>query len=71
MNGKCQIIFLSQEEFKAEFIELSLGESYEELSILIPLTVVYSLYFLVGLLGNLATCIVINNNEYMRYRTII
>ena len=51
---------------KAEFIELYLGESYEELSILIPLTVIYTIYFLVGVLGNLATCIVINNNEYMR-----
>ncbi len=33
---------------------------------LVPLTIIYSLFLVVGILGNLATCIVILNNEYLR-----
>ena len=37
---------------------------------LIPLTIIYSLFLVIGILGNLATCIVILSNEYLRYKSI-
>ena len=36
---------------------------------LFPLTVIYSVFLVVGLMGNMATCIVILNNEYMKTPT--
>ena len=60
--------FPFKEDQKAEFIRLSFGESQMDLQTLLPITVIYCLYFVLGLLGNIATCFVINNNEYMRYK---
>ena len=34
---------------------------------LIPLTLIYSVFLVVGVLGNLATCLVILFNVYMRW----
>ena len=58
--------FMNQDERKAEFIKINLGETYIALETLLPLTFIYSLFFVVGILGNLATCIVVISNEYMR-----
>ena len=51
------------------FIEATLGDSHINWSTLIPLTIIYSIFLIVGVCGNLATCIVIISNEYMRTPT--
>ena len=48
---------------------MNLGEATLAMEILIPLTVMYSIFFVMGLCGNLFTCIVIIKNEYMRWNT--
>ena len=45
---------------------MNLGEATLAMEILIPLTVMYSIFFVMGLGGNLFTCIVIIKNQYMR-----
>ena len=51
------------------FIEENLGDSHVNWATLIPLTIIYSIFLVVGISGNLATCIVIISNEYMRTAT--
>ena len=51
------------------YIEATLGDSHVNLSTLIPLTIIYSIFLIVGICGNLSTCIVIISNEYMRTPT--
>ena len=51
------------------FIEENLGDSHVNWATLIPLTITYSIFLVVGISGNLATCIVIISNEYMRTAT--
>ena len=42
------------------------GASHVNYETLIPLTIIYSAFLVIGILGNLATCVVILNNEYLR-----
>ena len=51
------------------FISKSLGEPHINWQTLIPLTIIYSLFLIIGVLGNLATCMVIISNQYMRTST--
>ena len=51
------------------FIEDMLGDSHINYESLFFLTIIYSIFLVVGVLGNLATCIVIMSNEYMRTAT--
>ena len=48
-----------------------LGKSYVNLSTLIPLTVIYTCFMILGILGNLATVVVILSNKYMKSPTNI
>lgn len=52
--------FLSEEE-----LEANLGPRRDALSIVIPMTLVYIVILITGLVGNLCTCIVIIRNKYM------
>jgi len=54
-----------------EYIRGTLGEQHLEYSTLLPLSIIYSLFLVLGVLGNLATCLVIIKNEYMRTTTNI
>ena len=51
------------------YIEATLGDSHVNMTTLIPLTIIYSIFLIVGICGNLSTCIVIISNEYMRTPT--
>ena len=57
------------EDNVTEFIIRYLGKPRINNETLYPLTFIYSSFLLLGLLGNLATCIVILNNEYMKSPT--
>ena len=51
------------------FIVNILGPSHINFATLIPLTCIYSILFIIGISGNLCTCLVILGNEYMRNAT--
>ena len=57
------------EDNVTEFIIRYLGKPRINNETLYPLTFIYTSFLLLGLLGNLATCIVILNNEYMKSPT--
>lgn len=61
---------VSEQELE-DYIRGTLGEQHLEYSTLLPLSIIYSLFFVLGVLGNLATCLVIIKNEYMRTTTNI
>ena len=66
------ISILAKENIKENitaYIEETLGDSHVNLSTLIPLTIIYTIFLVVGVCGNLSTCIVIISNEYMRTAT--
>ena len=48
---------------------MSLGSADINWGTLLPLTIIYTIFLVVGVCGNIATCIVIVNNEYMRTAT--
>lgn len=52
-----------------EFLLEYLGPKHLPLSSLVPITLVYSLIFVTGLIGNFSTCIVIAKAHYMRTST--
>lgn len=52
-----------------DFLLQSLGPKQLPLNWLIPLTVVYSIIFLTGIVGNICTCLVIARNQYMQTAT--
>ena len=56
---------LFQDENLTACIEATLGPSHINWSTLLPITIIYTIFLLVGVCGNLITCIVILNNEYM------
>ena len=60
---------LDEHENITAFIEENLGDSHVNWATLIPLTITYSVFLIVGISGNLSTCIVILSNEYMRTAT--
>jgi len=50
-------------------LELVLGPRRQDVSTAVPMTVVYALIFVTGLVGNVATCVVIARNHYMHTTT--
>ena len=67
-HGENASIKCSDENITA-FIEENLGDAHVNWATLIPLTITYSIFLIVGISGNLSTCIVIISNEYMRTAT--
>ena len=53
------------------FIEEMLGDSHVSFEYIFFLTIIYSIFLIVGVFGNLSTCMVIVSNEYMRTPTNI
>lgn len=52
-----------------QFIDESMTNHRDPLSILVPITVIYIVIFLTGLIGNIATCVVIARNKSMHTAT--
>lgn len=50
-------------------LELLLGPRRQDLVKVIPVTIIYALIFVTGLVGNVSTCIVIARNRYMHTAT--
>ena len=50
-------------------LELLLGPRRQDVTTAVPMTVVYALIFVTGLVGNAATCVVIARNRYMHTTT--
>ena len=53
------------------FIEEMLGESHVSFEYIFFMSIIYSIFLIVGVFGNLSTCIIIISNEYMRTPTNI
>jgi len=51
------------------YITTTLGDTHIDYHTLLPLTLIYSIFLVVGVCGNLATCVVIVSNEYLRTAT--
>ena len=54
---------------EAAYISKHLGDQHLPLTTIIPITVVYSIIFIVGVLGNVSTISVILKNKYMHTPT--
>ena len=52
-----------------EWLLSELGPRHLPYNSLIPMTVIYTLIFITGMVGNCATCIVIAKNQYMQSAT--
>lgn len=52
-----------------QYLEDKMFPSRDDLSIVIPITIIYTIIFLTGLLGNVFTCIVIARNKFMHTAT--
>ena len=52
-----------------ELLQSMLGPRRQSLYKVIPITIVYSLIFITGIIGNIATCVVIARNRYMQTAT--
>jgi len=50
-------------------LELLLGPRRQDVSTAVPVTVIYALIFVTGLIGNVTTCLVIARNHYMHTTT--
>ena len=53
------------------FIEEMLGDSHVSFEYIVLLSIIYSIFLIVGVFGNLSTCMVIISKEYMRTATNI
>lgn len=51
------------------YLELFMGERRKDLASVLSLTIVYSILFSTGIIGNISTCIVIGKNSYMHTAT--
>ena len=60
---------ISDAENISALIKEVLGDTQINQESLFTLTVIYTILFIVGVFGNLSTCIVILTNEYMRTPT--
>ena len=60
---------ITEDAILIEYIKSVLGDSHINWSTLLPLTFLYIIFLIVGVFGNLSTCIVIISNEYMRTAT--
>ena len=74
-NKICKVMTLknlsnvSEDENISVLIQEILGDSHINYESLFFLTIIYSIFLVVGVFGNLSTCIVILTNEYMRTAT--
>ncbi|KAK3738027.1 hypothetical protein RRG08_067194, partial [Elysia crispata] len=48
------------------FKPIDIGPSRKALTIVIPITIIYTIIFITGIIGNVCTCVVIVKNKYMR-----
>ena len=62
---------ITEDAILTAYIESILGDSHINWATLLPLTILYSIFLIVGVFGNLSTCMVIISNEYMRTPTNI
>ena len=53
----------------AAYIERTLGPRHLPLSTIVPISAVYAVIFVLGVLGNVSTCLVIFRNKYMQTPT--
>jgi neuromedin U receptor 1 len=53
----------------ALYIERRLGARHLPLATIVPISIVYAGIFVVGVLGNMSTCLVILRNKYMQTPT--
>ena len=60
---------LATELERAAYIERHLGARHLPLTTIIPISLVYFCIFVVGVLGNVSTCLVIFKNKYMQTPT--
>jgi hypothetical protein len=60
---------VSEDENISVLIQEMLGDSHINYESLFFLIIIYSIFLVVGVFGNLSTCIVILTNEYMRTAT--
>ncbi|XP_029643904.2 pyrokinin-1 receptor-like [Octopus sinensis] len=60
-----------EESMQPDLNHIKLGPKREELTKVIPMTIVYSIIFFTGIIGNVCTCIVIAKAKYMRTTTNI
>ena len=67
--GDTNLSNLSEEKNISVLIQETLGDSHINYESLFFLTIIYSIFLVIGVLGNLSTCIVILTNEYMRTAT--
>ena len=51
------------------YIEQRLGARHLPLTTIVPISAVYACIFVVGVLGNMSTCLVIMKNKYMQTPT--
>lgn len=51
------------------YLEKELGPQSQELYKAVPITVIYAAIFVTGIVGNVATCVVIARNRYMQTAT--
>lgn len=73
-NSQCFLffcLFLQGNWTEQEILQMELARVpiRDSLSVAIPMTVVYVVILLSGLLGNISTCIVIAKNTYMHTAT--
>ncbi|XP_064490192.1 neuromedin-U receptor 2-like [Ornithodoros turicata] len=68
-NGTGVTMTLDDDEAVDVYVTAVLGPKRLELTWLIPLTAVYSIVFLTGIVGNACTCMVIAHNQYMQTAT--
>lgn len=67
--GDTNLSIVSEEKNISVLIQEILGDSHINYESLFFITVIYSIFLVIGVLGNLSTCIVILTNEYMRTAT--
>ena len=67
-NESGENIFFEDENI-TNFIQNTLGEARINEATLFPLTGIYGMFLIVGVSGNMATCMVIMSNEYMMTAT--
>ena len=68
-NISVNTFLVSPDDNISLFIQEMLGDSHINYESLFFLTIIYSLFLVVGVCGNLSTCMVIMSNEYMRTAT--
>ncbi|XP_067126509.1 pyrokinin-1 receptor-like [Centruroides vittatus] len=63
------VLFLIENDTEENESSLDLGPKMEPLYIAIPMTFVYAIILITGMIGNVCTCVVITRNKYMHTAT--